>query len=459
MATNNGNNGPFDLGRDMGDEQLREMEARLNRLYGQASEDITRRLDTFMRRWEAQDAGMRERLERGLITQDEYNNWVENKILRSVQMQAQIDSLAEDMVHVDQLAVQMINGEIPNVYCTAYNFTGYSGEIQAQMAGYNYRSFATYNANAVRIIVAEDPDLIPWQEPSVDIPKDLRWNRQHIQGAIAQGILAGDDINQLSRRLLPVVNMDANAARRTARTSYIGIQNQARRDAVARINEAGIPMTETWVSVLQANTRDTHLMLHGTHPNAEGLFGEGILRHLLRFPGDPNGDPEQIYNCQCGVKAHITGIDHSDQDARYEAMMRRDHFDDWVGQRDGYTINGVQDYRLEETRTMLERKRRLDSGEIESREARAYRRRQERAQQATAQAPAGAIDLSTITISQIDNMSRRDLESIAYEVAKSLASSQHISETEALIRAIDLMPSQSDAQLRRYIKKYRKGRR
>jgi hypothetical protein len=99
--------------------------------------------------------------------------------------------------------------------------------------------------------------------------------------------------------------------------------------------------------------------------------------NLLRFPGDPHGDPEQIYNCQCCVQSYIEGIDHSRDAELYAQMMRQEHYDDWIGRREGYDINGVRDYKVEEQRRALERRRALNEGEIENRENRYRRRRQE----------------------------------------------------------------------------------
>lgn len=377
-----------DLAMRENNARLAEVENRLTRLYSRAGRELTERLDAYMEQhgYEAMDEEMRSRVAEGLISQQEYERWRMNTIMRTTQMQQQIDSLTQDMVNTDQLAVQMVNGELPEVYVSSYNYAGYRGEILANAAGYNYNSFSLYNADAIRIIVAEDPDLIPWEEPSVNIPSDRRWNRRHIQDAIAQGILQGDSIPEISARLLPIVNMDRNAATRTARTAFTSVQNEARRDGTRRLIDAGIPMVEPWMSVLRSNTRDTHLMLHGTYPNQDGLYGEGIIPtgNLLRFPGDPHGDPEQIYNCQCRVQSFIEGIDHSRDRELYAEMMMRDHYDDWVGRRevmdeDGNTtireINGVRDYRVEEMRKALERKRRLDSGEIMSEERRYYYRR------------------------------------------------------------------------------------
>lgn len=334
-------------------EQLRDLESRLRNCYDEAYNGVKEKLDNFLEGFYSDDLAMLERVNAGLITQDEYIRWRTNKILRTRQMNAQIDSLAHDMLHVDTIAVDMLNGELPDVYCNSYAFGVFRGTESAAIAGQPVNStFALYNADALRILQTENPDLIPWDEPRVDSAVDLAWNRQRIQAAVTQGILQGDSIRELSQRLLPVVNSDRVAATRTARTAYTSVQNQARVDATNRVRQSGIEMDNVWCSVLQANTRDTHLMLHDTLPNSEGLFGEGILPrgHLLRFPGDPLGQPEQVYNCQCCLNSFLHGIDHRHDDELYAHFMQENYFDDW---------QTVQHYRETETQTALERRERL----------------------------------------------------------------------------------------------------
>jgi len=354
----------LDVNQRRMDESLSNLEDRLSSVYKEAADGVQRSLDNFLEGYVSRAAEMEANL-----SPEEYSMWLSNNVLRTRQMQAQIESLSHDLANVDKIAVQMINGELPEVYASSYNFGIYRADMQRQLwGGYTDASFSIYNADALRIIETEDPDLIPWKPLEQDVDKDLAWNRRHIQNAITQGILQGDSIPQLSQRLLPVVNMDENASRRTARTAYTSIQNQARRDATQAVRDAGIPMDEPWMSVLQQNTRDTHLMLHGTLPNEEGLYGEGIILsgNLLRFPADPLGDPEQIYNCQCRVQSFIHGIDHSHDDELYARFMEENYYDDW---------QTVQHYREDETREALERKRQLDSGERASREN-VYRHRQ-----------------------------------------------------------------------------------
>ena len=379
MAENYGGFNVEDSGMRANDARLSDMEERLRQLYQDSADELQKQLDEFLEPFDEWDDEMAMRAATGKITEDEYIRWRENRILRTRQMEAQIQSLTESITHVDEIAVQMINGELPDIYVSSYNFAGFRGETLAQAAGYNYSSFSIYNADALRIIIAEDPDLIPWDPPRLDIPKDQLWNRQHIQNAIAQGILQGDSIPDISRRLLPVVNMDRVAATRTARTAYTAVENEGRRDGTRRVIESGIPMVEPWLTHLDGRTRDTHILLNGTLPNSDGLYGEGIIAsgNLLRFPGDPHGDPEQIYNCRCRAQSYIEGIDHSMDDYLYQQMMESEFYDDWVGDKEN-NIVGVRDYKRDEIQQALERKRQLESGEVENRENRYRIRRMQR---------------------------------------------------------------------------------
>lgn len=379
MAENYGGFNVEDSGMRANDARLSDIEERLRQLYQDSADELQKQLDEFLDPFDEMDDEMAMRAATGKITEDEYIRWRENRILRTRQMEAQIQSLTESITHVDEIAVQMINGELPEIYVSSYNFAGFRGETLAQAAGYNYSSFSIYNADALRIIIAEDPDLIPWDPPRLDIPKDQLWNRQHIQNAIAQGILQGDSIPDISRRLLPVVNMDRVAATRTARTAYTAVENEGRRDGTRRVIESGIPMVEPWLTHLDGRTRDTHILLNGTLPNSDGLYGEGIIAsgNLLRFPGDPHGDPEQIYNCRCRAQSYIEGIDHSMDDYLYQQMMESEFYDDWVGDKEN-NIVGVRDYKRDEIQQALERKRQLESGEVENRENRYRIRRMQR---------------------------------------------------------------------------------
>jgi len=320
---------PFeDYGRRKVDGQLKDLESRLSAMYDKAGKEVTRDFNVFMSKFNASDILKKEQLQRGEITESQYKDWREAQIFRQDLMKSKIDDLSQKMVNADKEAMAMVNNELPQAYATSYNWGGFRGEKMAEAAGFDYTQFNIVNADAVRILATEDPDLIPWK-PMPDEDKDKAWNRKHVQDAIHQGIVQGDSMDKIANRLLPVVNMDKNASIRTARTAVTGVENKARKDATERVREAGIPMVEVWSCTHDSRTRDTHILLDGTEPNDEGLYGEGILDTLLRYPADPSGDPEEVYNCRCGTLSTIKGIDHSKDQELYEQFMSDNYEEDW----------------------------------------------------------------------------------------------------------------------------------
>jgi hypothetical protein len=318
-----------DAGRVMVDEQLEDLEARLTAIYTDVAKEMQKDMDSFMVRYKAEDEKKKEQVENGELSQEAYESWKERQIFRSDAMQAKIDDLTSRAVNADKQAMAMVNDQLPETYATSYNFGGYKGEVLANAAGYDYTGFTIINQDAVKTLMKDNPDLIPWK-PDVDVPEDKKWNRQKVQEAVLQGIVKGDSMDDVAKRLLPIVNMDKNAAIRTARTAVNGIENKGRKDATERVKEAGVPMVERWTCTHDDRTRDTHILLDGTEPNKDGKYGEGILTTLLAYPGDPAGDPEEVYNCRCGTTSTIEGIDHSKDQDLYAQFMEQNYYEDWV---------------------------------------------------------------------------------------------------------------------------------
>ena len=356
------------------DGELEELERRLREQYEQAQRELKLKLEKFLNKYEKKRQYYYSLVEEGTMSQMAYDLWCRNQIINRKVFEVQIDALTQDLTNVDRIANQMINGELPDVYVSSYNFGLFRGDMMAETAGYEGANFSLYNVDALRILINEDPDLIPWAPLEFNEDLDFVWNRTQLQNSITQGILQGEHPRAIADRIAPIVNNDAVAAIRTARTAFTSVENQARRDSTARIREAGIPMDEPWLATKDARTRDTHLLLDGTLPNRDGLYGEGIIPtgHLLRFPADPRGDPEQIYNCRCRVQSYIGGIDHSHDDELYSQFLQANYYDDWLQLQSSPKVD--------EMRAAVERQRQLRSGEREDSIARMYRRRRERAQ-------------------------------------------------------------------------------
>lgn len=206
------------------------------------------------------------------------------------------DTIAEDLVNADKIATAMVKDEMTGVFANNANYTAYLIENDDRM---NY-GFTLYNTDTVANLLVNDPDILPL--PSVNIPKDLRWNRQHITSAVLQGILQGESIQNLSKRLYNVVDMDAAAAVRTARTSMTSAQNAGRQQTYNRAASMGLNREKEWVATNDFKTRHAHGMVDGQRVGLTEAFEVDGCQ--MMHPGDMSAPGYLIYNCRCTTVTH-----------------------------------------------------------------------------------------------------------------------------------------------------------
>ena len=264
-----------------------DLEERIRRMYAKAAVESKRDLDSFLSAYKDKDEAKRAMLEAGKITEKDYTSWRTGQLFQKDALNAKIEDLTQRMVHADEQAAAMTRGELPGIYATNYNFAGYLAEKGAEHYGkFDFTPFTIINQDSVRELMTKDPDLIPWMTDEElakrGITKDMRWNRQHIQNAIQQGLVKGDSMDEIANRLLPVVNMDCNAALRTARTATNGVENKGRMDATERVAKNGIPMVLQWSCTHDNRTRDSHALLDGEQIKPGEKFSNG-----LEYPATP----------------------------------------------------------------------------------------------------------------------------------------------------------------------------
>lgn len=309
----------------MMDEQLEQIEDRLSALYANAAFEVNAEWMAFSKTFAENDAKMRTSMEAGRITDAEYELWRQKQILQTDLYKATVDKMTDTMVKTDIAAIAMVNGEMPLVVAESYNFVQALGWMEAEQAGLSVGTFQVYNADSVQALMRQETNLLK----QVNIPEDERWNSEKINQQIATSIMKGEPIDTVADRLQQVTNMDRNAAIRNARTLMTAAENFGRMEAADDLHRKGIPVEEEWSAIHDERTRYTHTLLDGTRRNADGYFGEGIIDTPLRFPADPLGDPEEIYNCRCRASIVLKGIDHSNDDELYEKFMLENDPKSW----------------------------------------------------------------------------------------------------------------------------------
>lgn len=293
----------LDVGQVLTDEKLVELEKRIEEEYRKANREIQAKLNDYMKQYREEDRLARERLRSGEMTRKEYNDWRYRKIMNKRQWENLRDGLAADYHNANMLAYSMSEGYRPDVYALNRNFATYQFEHDFQID----TSYTLYNAEAVERLIRDDPDFLPPPTPGSDTAKklaenpDLRWNRQHVQSAVTQGILQGDPIDKIALRLQQVTDMNENAAKRNARTMVTSAQNAGREDAYDRIESNGASLDRIWITLLDNRVRHSHRQLHGQARDGE-FFSNG-----LRYPGDTEGDPAEVYNCRCSMRCFMKG--------------------------------------------------------------------------------------------------------------------------------------------------------
>lgn len=337
------------------DKELEQMEKRLSALYSNAAKEVNDKFEKYTETFKAEDEKMLAKLEAEEITDKEYSLWRQRNIVQTDLYKATIDSLTSVMVSADVAAMAIVNGELPYVIAQSYNFTQSLGWKAADDAGLSVGTFQVYNADSVQKIIRDNPDLLR----NVDIPEDEKWNKTKINQAITNGIIKGDPIDKVAENLQKVTSMDENAAIRNARTAMTAAENLGRTEASEKLREKGIPVDDVWSATYDDRTRETHLMLDGTKRDENGYFGADFLTNPLRFPADPNGDPEEIYNCRCRLNVVLKGIDHSRDDDLYEEFMKTQHPEDWknLQENKGYRLKQEQKYEALQVKADLEANR------------------------------------------------------------------------------------------------------
>lgn len=288
-----------DPGRKEVDRLLAQLEKRITKQYKQATKELETKLNNYLSSFAEKDKKKREQVKNGEITQKEYIEWRKGQILIGDRWKEMRDTMAKDLTNADKIAMNMVKDSLPDSYAISHNYATYEAEKGAMVD----TSYTLYDRDTVKRLVKDNPDLLP--APKVDVPKDLRWNKTHLTDAITQGILQGEDIGKISRRLREVTDMDRNASIRNARTMTTSAENAGREDSYKRAEDMGIKMKQVWIATLDSRTRDAHRELDGQEIPVGGYFQNSVGK--IRFPGDPQADPANVYNCRCTMIAKVDG--------------------------------------------------------------------------------------------------------------------------------------------------------
>lgn len=298
--------------RQQTDKKLAEMERHLADIYERANKEVGEKWKAYMDKAaeavkpyeqalaaakKSGDADAIKKAEEALA-QKQKSVTILDKHYRNMTTQ-----LAAELSNVNKTAAAYINDQLPEIY--AINYNGLVKEIEGVATGY---SFELVDRDTVKNLATTDETLLPYKY--IDGRKDVRWNTQAVNSEVLQGILQGESIPNIAKRLRNVTTMDRASAIRNARTATTGAENRGRMDMLRRAKGKGINAKKVWLSSNQpGRTRDAHMP--GDFKELEVDIDQPFENSIgdIMFPGDPTADAANVYNCRCTLTYKVLGFE------------------------------------------------------------------------------------------------------------------------------------------------------
>lgn len=281
------------------DWKIEQIEKELEKIYRRAEKELEKQAEKYFKRFEELDKKQRALLDSGKITEAEYAAWRKGKIMTGKHWSDMKKDASEQLSKVNQSATAYVNDQLPTVYVRNYNQV--ANGINGQIKGY---SFELVDSNTIRRLATDNKTLLPYKY--IDCVKDVRWNTQKVNSEILQGILQGDSIPNMAKRLRKVTEMNRNSAIRNARTTCTSAENKGRMDMLHDAEDKGVQTKKVWIATTDNRTRDAHLELDGEEAFVDEPFYNEFGR--IMYPGDPDADPSNVYNCRCSLGYKVIGF-------------------------------------------------------------------------------------------------------------------------------------------------------
>lgn len=296
-----------DKARKLTDKRLSKMEKHISNIYNDAKNDLNAKWNDYLNKVDksltetekllktayknADDKAIKE-------LQEEYKRILRNKTIENAQYKAMVDQISEKLTHVNEIATAYVNGNMPYIYSINYN------QISNDIHGIKGISFSLVDEQTVRHLMTTNNSLLPQRK--VNVAKDIRWNKKQINSQVLQGILQGESIPKIAKRLQNVTDMSKESAIRNARTMTTNAECKGRQASYEKVTEDGVIMKKVWIATHDERTRAWHDELDGVEIDIDEEF-ENEYGAIL-YPADATADPANVYNCRCSIKSHVIGF-------------------------------------------------------------------------------------------------------------------------------------------------------
>lgn len=287
------------------DKELERIEKKLTEIYKQAAKELGEKADKYFERFKELDQQKQALVKAGRMSEADYKKWRHGKIMTGEHWKQMQKQTAQRLTEADRIAAEYTNGRLPYVY--ALNYNSVAEGLETRLKGY---SFELVDEATVRNLAESDKTLLPYKV--VDGKKAERWHTARVNAEVTQGILQGESIPKIAKRLKTNVGMTAKgSAVRNARTSVTSAENKGRIDMLHDARKKGVIADKIWIAAHDSRTREAHLDLDGQQVPEDEKF-QSILGEI-EYPGDPDAAPANTYNCRCSLGYKVVGVGASEE--------------------------------------------------------------------------------------------------------------------------------------------------
>ena len=272
------------------DEKLEEMEKRLSAIYSRAEKTVQKKMADYAKSIDEKSEELLQAY-KDAETEEEKRKAKKayirfyRKLVKSKEFISLSANVADDLYRANVEASAYINLQTPSIYALNYNWT--NAELEKEIDGFIPLTVTEKEATQYGNLTAQE----------IDKKKDIDWNKQNLQKSILAGSLLLLGANKIMKRSAKVtVKKNQNSANSHIIDMGGDAETKGRYDGLRRSEAMGNTHTKIWRTAGDNRVRDSHAKIDGEEVDLYDKFSNGLKR-----PKDPDGRPEEIYNCRCTI--------------------------------------------------------------------------------------------------------------------------------------------------------------
>lgn len=272
----------MDKGHEYVEEKIKEYQKEINKIYSKALKEIKKEMDKKLSSLKVdKDSTMKEKRQ-------------EIKRLEALYKKLTVE-LNNSNIRAKELLEEELSNSAKEVLKSERE------DIISQLRGLGINlNYSLYGDSTIKNILDDNIFTNLALENFVD--KDRVYRELKLQ--FATGIVKGEGAKKLAKRIQSVINSNFNKAMLIARTEHTRVENQAKNEIFKGAIKEGISLKKKWISARDSRVRKSHSFLNGEVVEMNDQFTNG-----LEYPGDPSGDPREVCNCRCTMRAIVEGVD------------------------------------------------------------------------------------------------------------------------------------------------------